>query len=129
MLFELANRLAQTLGYGGVQCAPMPRRLITEGEHDPRMVRVVGHTGVPRSNVAQDHATSLNTRVAGRPDFAPRFELLRFNADDARDDVVVFRDARRTQPELGRTILRTNVDEIDVECHVKGMTQMFTGRY
>lgn len=90
MLFELANCLAQTLGDGSVQCAPMPCRLITEGEHDPRLVRVVGHSGVPRSNVPQDHATSLNTRVAGRPDLAPRFDFLRLYADNARDDVVVF---------------------------------------
>ena len=129
MLFELANRLAQTLRDGIVQCAPMPRRLVTEGEHDPRLVRVVGHTGVPRSNVSQDHAASLDARVAGRPDLAPRFDLLGLYADDARDDVVVFRDARRTQPELGRAVLRTNVDEIDVECHVEGVTQVFTGRY
>jgi hypothetical protein len=90
ILFELANRLAQTLGDGSTQRTPMPRCLITEGEHDPRLVRVVGHSSVPRSNVPQDDATSFNTRVARWPDLAPGFDLLRLYADDARDDVVVF---------------------------------------
>ena len=90
MFLELADRLAQALGDRGVQCAAMPCCLVTEGEHDPGLVGVVGHTGVPCADVPEDQAAFFQTGIAGRSDLVSGFNSFSFYADDARDDVVVF---------------------------------------
>lgn len=84
-------------------------------QHNPRLVGVIGHTGMPQPEITNDQRPLRQSRLYRRTDFTPRFEYIAPDSGLGSSRRVGGCIGMTAQPDLSGAVFRRRVDEIDVD--------------